>query len=166
MRHAVYRRTQAVTALWVVMPATALGLSVALVLSRDPSLAGGLAFVLGTSALTLAVLGHFTVQVGEGRLAWHYGVFGWPRWQVALEDIVQAEAATSTAWEGWGIRKTRSGMLYNARGLRCVRLQLRDGRTLRLGSDEPERLLAFLRARVPAATAAAPARRAPQPVRR
>jgi len=42
-------------------------------------------------------------------------------------------------------------MLYNAQGLRAVRLRLRDGRTLRLGSDEPERLAAFITARLPAA---------------
>jgi len=59
-------------------------------------------------------------------------------------------------WYGWGIRWTPRGWLYNVSGLAAVELTLTDGRRLRIGIDEPERLCeAIAQARM-AAQAASP----------
>jgi hypothetical protein len=55
-----------------------------------------------------------------------------------LDQIAAVEAAHSTVLEGWGIRFTREGMLYNAHGRQAVRL----------GTREAQRLLQALRPRI------------------
>ena len=47
---------------------------------------------------------------------------------------------------GWGIRGTRRHGAYNARGDAGVRLELADGSTFLIGSQEPERLEAAIAA--------------------
>jgi hypothetical protein len=153
MRQAIYSRTQAVKVLWAILLPVTVGVAVSLLAERGAAAWPELAGLLAASAALMLVLGHFTVEVGEGRVEWRYGVLGWPRWQAALDQITGVEITTSHAREGWGIRRTKTGMLYNAHGRQAVRLHLRDGRTLRLGSDEPERLAGFITARLPAAAA-------------
>jgi hypothetical protein len=43
-------------------------------------------------------------------------------------------------WYGWSIRLTPHGWLYSVSGLAAVELTLQDGKRLRIGTDEPERL--------------------------
>jgi hypothetical protein len=41
---------------------------------------------------------------------------------------------------GWGIRITPRGWLYNVSGLDAVELALKNGKCVRIGSDEPHAL--------------------------
>lgn len=149
MRHAVYSRTQTLRLLWwISLPVTA-GVGAVLVAEQRAAAWPGLALLVLVVTATLLAFGRFTVEVGEGRLEWRFSFVGWPRWQLPLDQIAAVEITASAWYEGWGINRTRSGMLYNAQGLQAVRLRLRDGRTLRLGSDEPERLAGFITARLP-----------------
>ncbi len=159
MRHPVYTNTQSVWLLWVLLPTPMAGTAATLLAKEGAAAATGLVLLAATTVLLLLMLSSFTIEVGEGQVEWRFGRLGWPRWRVALAEIERVEVATSTFWEGWGIRKTRTGMLYNASGDQAVRLTLRDGRTLRLGSDEPGRLAGFIMARLPAA---APTRTRPR----
>ncbi|MDO9075302.1 MAG: hypothetical protein Q7U73_18765 [Rubrivivax sp.] len=153
MRHPIYTRTQSLWLMWALLLPTLAGVGVSMWAKNGVAAALGLALLLGVGAVLLLVLGTFTVEVGEGRIEWRFGVLGWPRWQVALDEVTGVEVTASTLLEGWGIRHTKSGMLYNAQGLQAVRLRLRDGRTLRLGSDEPERLAGFITSRLQPAQA-------------
>lgn len=101
-------------------------------------------------ALVLLLLGRLVTELRGDSLRWHYGWLGWPRWRVDLDDIVAVEPARSSWVEGWGIRTTGEGMLYNSSGTRAVRLVLRDGRRLRLGTRDPQRLAQLLRDRLAA----------------
>src|SRR4030065_1549345 len=47
---------------------------------------------------------------------------------------------------GWGIRWFGRGWLYNVSGLDAIELKLKSGKLVRIGTDEPERLMAFLQA--------------------
>jgi hypothetical protein len=152
MRQAIYSHTQAVKLLWAILLPVTVGVGVSLLAEKGTAGWPGVALLLVVNVSLLLALGHFTVEVGEGRVEWRYGVLGWPRWAAALDQISAVEVTTSSALEGWGIRRTKTGMLYNAQGQQAVRLHMRDGRTLRLGSDEPERLAGFITARLPAAT--------------
>ncbi|MDP2005762.1 MAG: hypothetical protein Q8K45_08795 [Rubrivivax sp.] len=153
MRHAVYARTQSLRLLWAISLPVTVGVGTAIVAEKGAAGWPDVALLLLVTVGTLLVLGSFTVEVGEGRVEWRFGVLGWPRWQVALDQIVGVEVTTTSALEGWGIHRTKTGMVYNAQGRQAVRLRLRDGRTLRLGSDEPERLAGFITARLPAPAA-------------
>ena len=65
-------------------------------------------------------------------------------------DIAGASLAASRWAEGWGIRATPTGMLYNVSGSGAVEIRLRSGARFRLGSDEPDRLLSALQAAITA----------------
>lgn len=150
MAHPAYERTQTLWLLWVLLPATALATGMVAWFEAGSSPAGvaTVAVVIVAEAALLLCFGRFTVAVGDGRIVWRFGIFGRPRWQLPLADVARVEVARSTWLEGWGVRRTREGMLYNASGSGAVRLHLKDGRRIRLGSDEPERLAAFIAARL------------------
>jgi hypothetical protein len=150
VRHAIYAHTQAVKLLWAIVLPVTVGVGVSLMTEKGIAGWPGVALLLVVSVVLMLALGHFTVEVGERRVEWRYGVLGWPCWDAALDRITGVEVTTSSAREGWGIRRTKTGMLYNAHGRQAVRLRLRDGRTLRLGSDEPQRLAAYIASRLPA----------------
>ena len=47
-------------------------------------------------------------------------------------------------WYGWGLRWIPGGSMYNVWGFDAVELELRSGKVFRIGSDEPDALLAAL----------------------
>ena len=150
MQAPVYRRAQFYRALWWIVPlSTAAGL-LPIVLAQPhgrgtPLLALAVVVVSGVS--TLLMLGRLVVQLDERELAWRYGFLGWPRWRVALEDIAAVEKHRLSGI-GSGIRATRDGRSYTAGGGHAVRLTLRDGRRIVLGSDDHERLAAMIEIRL------------------
>lgn len=108
---------------------------------------GGPIFWATTAVLgAVAVLfGALTVRVEGGRLRWWFGPGLWT-YERALSEIVAARPTRNRWWYGWGIRATLHGWLYNVSGLGAVEIETRDGRRLRIGSDEPERLAAAIEA--------------------
>lgn len=146
---AAYSRSQLLTALWVIMPISLGVVGLALFIAHGAAAWPGFVAFAIVHLVPLLLLGRLTVEVSADAVAWRFGWLGWPRWREPLNHITAVELTTSKALEGWGIQRTRAGMLYNSRGTRAVRLQLKDGRSLRLGSDEPERLASFIRARLP-----------------
>jgi hypothetical protein len=70
------------------------------------------------------------------------------RRRIARADIVSSEAVTYSPlaeYGGWGIKWGRDGVALNARGNRGVRLTLRDGRRVLIGSQRPEELAEALK---------------------
>lgn len=146
----VWREVQPMWTLLIVLPVVALGLAWTAgwhsgVLSLESGLTSA---VLPVFAVLWLGLGRLVTEVRGDALVWRFGWLGWPRWRVPLDEIVAVEPARSRALEGWGIRLTGEGMLYNAHGLQAVRLTLRGGRRLRLGTREPQRLIQALRPRL------------------
>jgi hypothetical protein len=86
----------------------------------------------------------FTVEVGDGELRFHFGPGFW-RKRFTLADIAGADVTRSSWWEGWGIRITPRGMLYNVSGTDAVEIKLRSGQRFRIGTDEPEALAQAIR---------------------
>jgi hypothetical protein len=101
-------------------------------------------------ALSLVALGmgSLTVEVGGGELRWRFGWLGWPGGRVALADIARVEPCRNKWWEGWGIRITPEGMLYNVSGLDALRVTRRDGKRFRLGSADPAGVMRVLTPRL------------------
>jgi hypothetical protein len=87
------------------------------------------------SSLTVSVDGE-TVEAGFGP--------GLIRKRFPTARIVQAKPVRNSWWYGWGIRLTPHGWLYNVSGLDAVELLMGDGRTYRIGTDEPEALAAAI----------------------
>ena len=85
-----------------------------------------------------------TVEVTADELTWFFGPGVW-RKTIARAEIVGAAVVTNKWWWGWGVHLTPRGWLYNVEGLQAVEVELKDGKTLRIGSDEPEKLARALR---------------------
>lgn len=98
----------------------------------------GLAIVsgLGIGAVLFSSL---TVAIEDDVLRFYFGPGFWER-RIPLSDIHNVRIVRNSAWDGWGIRSTTHGWLYNVSGLRAVELTVRDEGTLRIGTDEPEQL--------------------------
>jgi hypothetical protein len=84
-----------------------------------------------------------TVEVTGDELRFYFGPGFW-RKRFALVDVAAAEPTRSNWLEGWGIRITLRGMLYNVSGTDAVEIELRSGQRFRIGTDEPEALVRAL----------------------
>jgi len=139
-----YQHTQRAPALQAALLA---GAAVCAVLSRLAALPAWV-WVLLAVLLVLAayVFSSLTVAISDRALIWLFGP-GVIRKEVPLAEIRGAEVTQTRWYEGWGIHRTRRGWLYNVSGFQAVAVDLRDGRRLLLGTDEPARLRdALLRA--------------------
>lgn len=151
----VYRHVQTYWMLWVILLAT--GAVAAFMLSVEQAVGsadalGGLVIMAASLGSALLCLGRLVIEVRTRELRWHFGYVGWPSWSVALEQVTRTEITrASYAW-GSGIRGPRAHRLYNVTlGGPTLRLHLRDGRTVMLGTPEPQRLQDILQAGRPAA---------------
>jgi|CXWL01.1.fsa_nt_gi hypothetical protein len=150
MRTPSYSHSQGLAGLWIVI-LSAVGLGVAsAVATAQPDEVGWLVLLFAAlpPALML-VFGRLHIQLDGRTLEWQFGYLGLLRWRTEIAHIVAVEVTRTTWADGWGIGHGREGWLYNASGFGAVRIRTRDGRTIRLGSDEPWRLAAYITARLP-----------------
>ena len=137
----IYRHTQPGTATRIAV----LGALVAAVLTLVTVGPRPVLWLLVALALLgLLTFGSMTVEVHPDRLTFWFGV-GWPRRTFSLPEIQAWSAVKNPWWYGWGIHLTPFGWLYNVGGSEAVQLELSDGRRLRVGTDEPERLCEAIR---------------------
>ena len=136
-----YRHTQAGT---VVLGALAVSVVVgaAILLWAVPGQRGTLA-VLAVPLVITTLFHSLTVRIRDGalRVAFGPGLIGF---KVRLVDIEGCEPVTNPWWYGWGIHRTPRGWLHNVSGNRAVELRLTNGKLLRIGTDEPEKLCAAI----------------------
>ena len=112
----------------------------ALTTKTGPSLLPTL-FILTGVQLIMASL---NVRITRKWLDVRFGM-GWPRFRFALERIVAVEAVRNAPWWGWGIRLTPRGWLLNVSGLDAVEIEFVDGNRVRIGTDDPQGLVAAIR---------------------
>jgi hypothetical protein len=88
--------------------------------------------------------------VDEGtHLAARFGPLPVFRRRIAYTDIASAERDLTTIVDGWGIHCVPGrGWTFNLWGFDCVKLTLKNGSALRIGSDDAEGLTRFLRDRL------------------
>lgn len=107
--------------------------------------------VLVPTAVVLVVVGWMmrtlTVVVDDTEVRATMG-WGWPQRRVALTDVVSVAAVHNEWWRGWGIRHVPRGWMYNIAGRDAVELELRAGSVFRIGTDDPDGLLAAVRSAV------------------
>ena len=86
------------------------------------------------------LFGSLTVEVDDEELRHWFGPGFWKK-SYQLLDIESSTVVRNSWFWGWGIRLTPNGWLYNVSGLDAVQLQLRSGRKLRIGTDDPQGLV-------------------------
>ena len=110
----------------------------------DPTAMWVMLMMCGILVIALALFHALTVEIRHGKLRIRFGI-GLIRKTVEVKDIETVEAVRNRWWYGWGIRLTPHGWLFNVSGLDAVQVGLRNGRSYRIGTDEPEKLCAALK---------------------
>ncbi len=98
--------------------------------NKAPAVLSVLAAVAGIQVLVLLLFGSLTVEISGGHVRIRFGVgLIRKRWPL---DGIEACRPVRTSWiDGWGIRLTRRGWLYED-----------DGKAVSIGTDEPQALCA------------------------
>ena len=119
------------------------------VLRHDPA---GHYICLGI-ALLMTVIGlsfmQLTVRDEQDALAIRFGPLPLFFARVPYDKIRLAQPDRTMILDGWGIHYLPGrGTTYNIWGFNCVRVEL-DKRTIRIGTNDPDNLVAFLESRMP-----------------
>ena len=92
----------------------------------------------------LFILGSFVslnVVIDEEylRIKFSYGIF---KKRFVLKEIISAKAVKNHWYSGWGIRRCLLPpmWIYNVSGLDAVEIKMENGKTYRIGTDEPRTL--------------------------
>ena len=104
-------------------------------------------------ALALVLFGALTVDVNDEFIEVRFGP-GVIRKKWRLADVQSCQKVRNHWWYGWGIRWIgRDKWLFNVSGLDAVELSMKDGKTYRVGTDEPEKLCQLIQGRLNKKTA-------------
>lgn len=105
------------------------------------------AFAVGipiTILLVIASLFHsLTVRVSQNEISLSFGV-GLIQKAFLTDEVESATAVRNRWYYGLGIKKIPGGWLFNVSGLDAVELRMRNGKLYRIGTDQPEELLAAI----------------------
>jgi hypothetical protein len=95
----------------------------------------------------IILMGALTVEVDDVTIRLRFGV-GLVRKTFSLADVASCKPVRNKWWWGWGIKCIPGGWLYNVSGLDAVELKLKNGKIFRIGTDEPQALNDFIRAKL------------------
>ena len=112
--------------------------------------------VAGVFVALAACFGSLTVADRGDRLSIRYGPLPLFGTSGVYSSITDVQVSRSALLDGWGIHYIPGrGWTYNLWGRDCVEIRMGSS-TLRIGTDDPARLVEFLRSKVntPSATAA------------
>ena len=106
---------------------------------------GGLASLIIAAVFLLIgfLFGGLTTKVGSGSLDLAFGIGVFSK-SIPLDHIESAGAVRNRWWYGSGIRLTPHGWMWNMKGLSAVELTYKTGKKFRVGTTDPEGLLAAL----------------------
>ena len=140
-----YKHTQPGTLLrWILGLTLITTVGIAIYFTTLPNLPGWTWFSFGVASIIIFLcawlFGSLTVQIEDGELSHWFGPGFWKK-SYQLVDIESATAVRNSWLFGWGIRLTPHGWLYNVSGLDAVQIELRSGRKLRIGTDDPKGLV-------------------------
>jgi hypothetical protein len=136
-----YRHTQPG---WVSLVISVAAIAVVLVAGgarREAHIAAAVVAAIALVFSALTVIGDeqgITLRFGPGIVLRRF------RW----DDIASCRRVRNPALAGWGIRYLGNGWLYNVSGFDAVELGMKSGRRYRIGTDDPDGLERFIRARL------------------
>jgi hypothetical protein len=115
-----------------------------------------LQFVAIALVIAAIVFSYQTIEVTDTEVVSRFALGIMPK-RIPLAHIVRVEFAPSTWFEGWGIRLTTRGWLYNVSGFGAVEFTMRDGNRMRFGSDDSSNLIDVVEPLIPSQPRAAAA---------
>ena len=147
-----YDHTQRAPLHWLLYPPGVFLLTMGWLNRGQPWLALTL---FGAALLMLALAFSFqrlTIRDEGSWLAVRYGPLPVFRTRILYADISSVELGRSSWIDGWGIHWIPGrGYTYNLWGFECAKLEVR-GRTVRIGTDDAQNLIAFLKTKLPQKT--------------
>lgn len=144
-----YSHRQSAPLCLLLYAAAALFLVLGWLLSTEPLIRGLFPSIGGLLAVVAASFHHLTVADMGDRMAVRFGPVPLFRRTVRYADIGSVEVGRTLVVDGWGIHySVRGGWVWNLWGRECVVVHFRDGGTLRIGTDDAQRLAAFLRSKL------------------
>ena len=81
-----------------------------------------------------------TISIDDRTLRFWFGI-GLIRKKIMIKDIESASQVRNHWYHGFGIHYIGGRWLYNIAGFDAVELRLKNGKIIRLGTDQPEALL-------------------------
>jgi hypothetical protein len=155
----MYQHTQSGTLIWILCLTSLIVLMVGVGMSMHGSKQAGTIFqsdqtellrlmgIMFVMGMTLVLFFRLTVTVDKHyvRAVFGIGIIGK---RIRLGDITGVCSVTNPWWYGWGIRMIPGGWKWNLTGNQAVELKLKNGRLLRIGTDEPEALEAAIKYRI------------------
>jgi len=97
--------------------------------------------------IAIVVFYKLTITIESETLCASFGV-GLIRKKLPVSEIAGCESIRIRWWYGWGIYLTPDGWLYSVAGWDAVAITLRDGRKFAFGTDDPDGLVAAIRAAI------------------
>lgn len=101
---------------------------------------GAAAVTTALALLGIALFYAFTVEVAGGKLRFWFGVGG-IRGSYAIEEIESYREVRNPWYYMWGIKSIPGGWLYAIAPGSAVELQLKNGKMIRLGTNQPKELM-------------------------
>lgn len=89
--------------------------------------------------LGIAMFYNFTIEVSDRVLKFWFGI-GIIKKTISLSEIQAAREVESPWYYFWGIKSIPGGWYYAISPGRAVEIVLKDGKLLRLGTDQPDEL--------------------------
>lgn len=86
-----------------------------------------------------------TVKVTRNEIIWYFGPGLW-KFRLKLDEVQAVAVTRSSIWEGVGIRwNPYKGMLFNVSGQHAVKIIRKNGKSTRIGTNQPQELLQAIR---------------------
>ncbi|HEY9755109.1 MAG TPA: hypothetical protein V6C97_08110 [Oculatellaceae cyanobacterium] len=102
---------------------------------------------MGALGAVTKFMSELSVEVDTNQINVIFGT-GIFKKSISLKDVVSAKTIRTTPLQGWGIHWLGNGWLYNIYGLDAVEVRLLDGKSVYIGTDEPEDLSAAINQRL------------------
>ncbi len=138
-----YQHTQIGYAIIISFSVAEIGIIVSFVLKREMILLLPLILISIVEILFFLL----TVRADKTLIHLKFGI-GLIQKTIPLSDISSCKIARSSPLCGWGIRCIGNGWLYNVSGLDAVELSLKNGRRIRIGTDDPQGLMEAIQGRI------------------
>ena len=139
-----YRHTQIG---WVLLAALAAGAGVVVFATGKTGWSTAASVVLTLLIVVAVLFCTLTVRINGGLIECRYGP-GLICKYIPLATVREVRTVRTAWYQGWGIRLTSDGWLFNVSGLDAVEVELAEGKRIRIGTDEPQALAAAIRGRL------------------
>ncbi|MCG7562770.1 hypothetical protein [Pseudoalteromonas sp. McH1-42] len=106
-------------------------------------------YFLFAISVTIAVNFYsLSITIANSTISWKMGI-GFISGTVDIEQIEHVDSVTNPWYSGWGIREISNGKLYNVSGFEAVHITLKNGKNIRLGTNEPDKLQSAIQNQLP-----------------